>query len=115
MLQACAFHQDKEEQIPLGPNYISIRKNIFEKKGCLSCHSADGKAHDTPLEPLDELLRSPKELVINGNPDESGLYLSIISLNEKKRMPPPKSGPRLPDIEIELIRKWIEIGAPERN
>ncbi|MEK6579119.1 MAG: c-type cytochrome domain-containing protein [Bdellovibrionota bacterium] len=123
-VQSCGFHRDKgtddvipyganEPEVALGPDYVSIRRNIFVKRRCFACHLPGGSAYDTPLEPLESLLKSQKRLVEPGNVEESGLYLVLIEPKEKKRMPPAKFGPRLTEKEIELIRQWIQNGAPK--
>ena len=47
-----------------------------------------------------------------GDPDNSALFLSV-SHREEPKMPP--NSPKIPDAEIELIRKWIEGGALENS
>ncbi len=92
--------------LPLEPNFESIRANIFEPK-CLGCHSEGGRAEHIPLGTLDDILNSPRELVIPGNPDESGITLAIERQDEKRMPPPPRRGP-LSSEEVAAIRKWIE-------
>ena len=97
---------------PLTSTYISIKKNVFERR-CISCHAPGEKAAGVPLFPLKDLLNSPRELVLPGNPDESGLWIAI-TRQDNKRMPPPENADPLKANEIETVRKWIEIGAPEK-
>ncbi len=60
-----------------------------------------------------DLLDSPRDLVLPGDPDESGLVIAV-SRTDAKRMPPPSTGkPPLADAEIAVIRQWIMSGAPE--
>ena len=47
-----------------------------------------------------------------GDPDSSTLFL-VVSHKEEPKMPP--NSPKIPDAEIELIRKWIEGGALENS
>jgi|GEM_PF-772896 len=96
-------------EIPLKPNFASIKKRIFENR-CLSCHSVNGSASAVPLSQLKDLLDSPRDLLLPGNVEESGLYIAI-TRNDSKRMPPGSSG--LSDNEISVIREWITLGAPE--
>jgi len=91
------------------PTFAVINQKIFQSK-CMTCHGSSGGAKRVPLEPRDALLNSPLDLVIPENPDESGLVLAI-SRNDKKRMPPEKSGPALSTTEIAIIKKWILQGA----
>jgi mono/diheme cytochrome c family protein len=91
------------------PKFDSIKSKIFSVR-CISCHSAQGSAHNVSLETRDDLVNSPRELVIPGNPDESGLILSL-ERTDDKRMPPPKTGGALSQDEIQVIRSWIQAGA----
>lgn len=97
---------------PLVPTFSSIKKNIFESK-CLVCHSAGKEVERIPLDTADEMINSPLEIVIPGNPDESGLILSVL-LDARKIMPPKKSGlSMLKPSEIEIIKQWIANGAKD--
>ncbi|MBX9767417.1 MAG: hypothetical protein K2X47_09115 [Bdellovibrionales bacterium] len=97
---------------PLKPTFESIKAKIIDRR-CVTCHTADGRASGVPLGTLQEILKSTRDLVLPGNPDESGLLIAIERV-DKKRMPPPENADALLPEEIEVIRKWIEIGAPER-
>ena len=91
---------------PVQANYESINKNIFIPK-CNSCHST-GNSGGRILLTKEDLLNSPLELVLPGNPDESGLVIAV-ERDDKKRMPPEKEGYAvLKDEEKMAIRKWIE-------
>ena len=94
---------------PLEPKYSSIRQRIFEQR-CVDCHSPGETAEKVPLIGWKELLNSPRELVIPGNVEESGLVIAI-QRTDKKRMPPPRTGPPLDASEIKAIRDWIQQGA----
>lgn len=100
-----------EPNEPIDPSFTSIKKRIFDSK-CLSCHTEGGGASGVPLRTIQDLLTSPRELVLPGNPDESGLWIAV-SRQDNKKMPPPTSGSPLSSEELAIIKKWIEIGAPE--
>lgn len=94
---------------PIRATYESINKNVFIPK-CVTCHSEGNSAWQVLLS-RQELLDSPLELVLPGNPDESGLMIAI-ERTDHKRMPPEKDGYSvLKNEEIEAIRKWITDGA----
>ena len=95
--------------IPLEPTYSSIRANILVNR-CILCHSPGGSAKQVPLVTFEDLLDSPRELVLPGNADESGLVLAI-ERDDEKRMPPPMTGPALSEAERLVIRDWISKGA----
>jgi hypothetical protein len=48
---------------------------------------------------------------VPGRPNESEAYLRMTSDDPALRMPPAKSGKKLTDRQIELVRRWIEQGA----
>ena len=96
---------------PLKPYFTSIKAKIIDRR-CIVCHSTGGAASGVPLGTLKEILDSPRELVLPGNPDESGLIIAV-ERTDKKRMPPPENGNPLSQEEISVLRKWIENGAPE--
>lgn len=101
--------QGKPISVPLDATYESIRQNIFERK-CQSCHNP-GEEGGRVLLDLDSLLNSPRELVLPGNAEESGLFLALIR-EDDKRMPPAEDGyASLSSEEIEVVRRWIDNGA----
>ena len=97
---------------PLEPKFLSIKQNIFQNK-CLVCHSLGKEAERVSLNSPEDMINSPLELVIPGNPDESGLVLSVLP-DARKIMPPKKSGiSYLKPEEIEIIKQWIANGAKD--
>ncbi len=91
------------------PTFESIDKNIF-KITCVKCHSPENPGKRVLLT-KSELLNSPRELVLPGNADESGLVL-VLERKDEKRMPPAKEGySQLKDEQIKAIRDWISQGA----
>ncbi len=94
---------------PVQPSFESINKNIFQVT-CVKCHSADNSGKRVLLT-KEELLNSPRELVLPGNVDESGLVIAL-ERKDEKRMPPAKEGySQLKDDQIKAIREWIAQGA----
>lgn len=94
---------------PLKPTFLSIKENIFDRH-CYDCHSPSGIASDVLFDTLEGILRSPRDLVLPRNYEDSGLYIAL-TREDSKRMPP--GGSLKPD-EIAVIKEWIEIGAPEK-
>ena len=114
VLSACQLYYEEkplETTETLKPSFVSIKKNIIDRR-CLSCHSSGGNAGSVRLTSREEILNSPRELVLLGNAEESGLMIAI-TRNDDKRMPPSNQGNPLSNEEIEIIRKWIKNGAPE--
>ena len=99
------------EPIPLGPTFASLDQNIFQN-GCINCHAPGKPAARVPLG-KEALLNSPLELVIPGDPDDSGLVIDV-ERTDPKRMPPAKDGySPLTDPEKLAIRQWIQNGAKD--
>jgi hypothetical protein len=98
----------------LSPNFDSIKKDIFIGRGCMDCHGKAPVLERLPLHDYRLVMNSPHDLVLPGNPTESGLLIAV-TRNDKKRMPPPnkpKYKPLTP-AEVNVIRQWIKLGAPE--
>ncbi|MGE4130551.1 MAG: c-type cytochrome, partial [Bdellovibrionales bacterium] len=99
------------ETTPLEAKFESIDKNIFQIR-CITCHSPTGTGKRILLGRSD-LLNSPLDLVLPGNPDESGLVIAIERADDK-RMPPAKGGYSELKIDEKLaIREWIKNGASD--
>ncbi|MBC7714874.1 MAG: hypothetical protein H7177_16120 [Rhizobacter sp.] len=97
---------------PLEAKFLSIQKNIFQNK-CLVCHSPGKEAERVSLNTPQEMIDSPLEIVIPGNPDDSDLIF-VISPTARKIMPPKKSGiTSLKPEEIEILKQWIANGATD--
>lgn len=102
--------QPREPPVPLKPSFSSLKSVILDKK-CMSCHSVGGKAERIPLNRLSDLTESPLEIVVPGNPEESGLAL-VLREGARRKMPPPDSGLQpVSKREIEIIEEWIRNGA----
>jgi mono/diheme cytochrome c family protein len=97
--------------VPLEPKFESIKINIFEKR-CTVCHSTGGQASQVSLGTISDLVNSPRDLALPGNPDESGLVLAI-ERGDSKRMPPAETGDALTPDQIKVIRDWIQNGASD--
>ena len=89
---------------------------VFEKN-CLQCHGDSGSFKESLLIEYNSLIQSGS--VIPGQPDESELYKRLLGPTENgAQMPPnlpPFNLPPLTDEAIEIIRVWIENGAPDWN
>ncbi|MBC7467277.1 MAG: hypothetical protein H7256_14900 [Bdellovibrio sp.] len=93
------------------PTYDSINTHVF-MSSCKDCHNPNGSGKRILFD-KESLLNSPLELIIPGNPDESGLVIAIERMDDK-RMPPGKEGySQLKDEDKLAIRKWIENGAKD--
>lgn len=83
---------------------------------CFHCHGPDGATREAKLR-LDQregIFRTRDDLTVvtPGQPGKSELFLRITSKEDDEVMPPPAANRKLKPAEIELLKKWIEAGAP---
>lgn len=115
----------------LEPTFSSIQSNIFEstdsagRPACTNCHTSTGHppagglnlTHDVAYDQLVNVASREKSGVLRvkaGDPDSSYLVNKVTGTAGivGKRMP--FSGPPfLTDGQIQILRRWIEIGAPK--
>ncbi|MFT7620545.1 MAG: hypothetical protein ACI97A_004202, partial [Planctomycetota bacterium] len=85
-------------------------------KNCFSCHGPDAghRKADLRLDLHDNVIskRDGYQVVVPGDPEESELFLRVISEDSSELMPPKKSGKALSKEQIELLKRWISEGAP---
>jgi hypothetical protein len=99
------------------PQVIDFNRDIrpIFADNCYQCHGPDQgkrKAHlrlDTREGIFDR--RDGLPPIVPGKPERSELYRRITTADASERMPEPKSGKRLGERQIALIKKWIEQGA----
>ena len=96
---------------PIQPTFESIDKNIFQVT-CIKCHAPE-KSGKRVLLTKDELMNSPRLLILPGDPDESGLVIAL-ERKDEKRMPPAKEGyAQLKPDQLQAVRDWINKGAAD--
>lgn len=85
---------------------------------CFACHGPDAGNRKSPLR-LDSEKEAKRDLgrgrfgIVDGDPGKSQVFQRITSSNKALRMPPQYAGhAALPAGDIELIKRWIEQGAP---
>lgn len=88
-------------------------KPIFRDR-CLTCHNTNKKSSDLDLSSYTTLMQggaSGKSI----EPGDSGAsYLfGLVAHTSEPYMPP--NADRIPDAEVELLKKWIDAGAPETS
>jgi mono/diheme cytochrome c family protein len=86
-------------------------------ENCFACHGPDpaNRKAGLRLDTREGLLEGNKDReapVLAGNPAKSELYARITAEDPGERMPPAKSHKKLTDAQKELVRLWIEQGAP---
>ncbi|MFO0941260.1 MAG: DUF1549 domain-containing protein [Pirellulales bacterium] len=100
-------------------NQISYQQQIrpILSDNCLSCHGFDDKTREGSLrlDLRDQALAggdSGKPAIVAGKPDQSDLIRRILSVGSDDLMPPAKHGKPLSADQVDLLKKWIEQGAP---
>lgn len=87
---------------------------------CFFCHGPDEKTREADLR-LDTREGATADIdgffaIVPGKPDDSELLIRIAHDQEDDIMPPPKSKKgKLTQAEIDLLRRWIEQGAPYQD
>ena len=86
---------------------------IFRNR-CNTCHNADKAKGGLNLETYASALQGggSGKVVEPGDPDSSRLW-ELVSHQDQPSMPP--NAPKIPDPELDLIKRWIEAGAPETS
>ena len=81
---------------------------IFEQS-CLICHGPDGAYKETLLIEHNVLIKENGP-VVPGNPESSRLYKRLLGEGGPLM---PLGGPPLPNPQIETVKNWILVGAPD--
>ena len=118
--------EDVEHHIPRPSSQASLPEGIVDyardirpvlSDTCFSCHGPDPESREAELrlDTLDGALgetSSGLTAVLPGDLDQSEVWQRISSTDQALVMPPIDSGKALTKHQIELIRLWIEQGAP---
>jgi hypothetical protein len=103
--------QSKEQKV----DFIRDIRPILANH-CLLCHGPDaaGRKADLRLDLREGavLVREGKAAIVPGKPDQSELYLRVTTKDRDDIMPPAKTGKKLTKNDIDLLKRWIEQGAP---
>jgi len=93
---------------PLNPAQLKLAKDARGVLGeyCGKCHGSAGSWNDEML--IDREWLVEEKLVFPFKPNESELYTII----EEKPMPPKKERNEVPADKLDIIKEWIEAGAP---
>jgi hypothetical protein len=86
-------------------------------ENCFHCHGPDSKGRkaDLRLDTREGALLKNKEgsaALVPGKPEASTLIERIVSQDQDELMPPPKSNRKLSAGERELLKRWVQEGAP---
>src|SRR5688572_27062600 len=97
---------------------VNFNRDIrpFLSDTCFKCHGFDANKRKADLR-LDTREGAMADLgggngaIVPGKPDESEAFRRVSSDDIEEKMPPPDSGLKLTEKQIELFKKWIEQGA----
>ena len=83
-------------------------KPIFRNR-CASCHNPEEKNSNLDVMTYSSVIAggASGQVLAGSNPDSSRLW-KLISHSEEPKMPPDSA--KIPDAELELVKKWIEGG-----
>lgn len=105
---------DQSPARPTQPIKIDFNREIrpILSDGCFACHGPDEKGRQARLR-LDtkEGALAKAGVIVPGNAAQSRLIKRITSQDPNAVMPPPATGHKLTDKQIELLRRWIDEGA----
>jgi mono/diheme cytochrome c family protein len=78
---------------------------------CFECHGEQKQKAGLRLDHIAEILKGGESgaALVRGKPDESLLIKAIRYKDEDLQMPPDD---RMPDADIAILEKWVELGAP---
>lgn len=86
-------------------------KPIFRDR-CLTCHNTNKKSSDLDLSSYTTMMQGGASGASIEPGDSAASYLfGLVAHSSEPYMPP--NADKIPEAEIELLRKWIEEGAPE--
>ena len=86
-------------------------KPIFRDR-CLTCHNTNKKSSDLDLSSYTTMMQGGASGASIEPGDSAASYLfGLVAHSSEPYMPP--NADKIPEAEIELLRKWIEGGAPE--
>lgn len=102
---------------PVAAHPIDFKKTIqpIFVKHCYDCHGPDDREGGLRLTNRKNILMrndSGEPTIIVGKSDLSILIHRISTHNEKEQMPPADYGERLSKKEIQILKQWIDQGAP---
>jgi WD40 repeat protein len=92
-------------------NFEDHIKPILREK-CLTCHNTNKKSSDLDLSSYSSLMQGGASGASVEPGDSGASYMfSLMSHQSEPFMPP--NADKLPDATLDIVRKWIEGGAPE--
>ena len=92
---------------------ISFNRDVrpILSDNCFACHGPDQQQRASELR-LDQSESAHELAIVPGDSQASELIQRLISNDPDQRMPPADSGKHIEDEELEVLRRWIQEGAP---
>jgi hypothetical protein len=84
-------------------------------ENCFACHGPDLNSRKAKLRLDRKDGLQQRQIIVPGKPQESELFKRVLETDPAARMPPGKTGKSLTHEQIELLRQWIEQGAPYQD
>jgi mono/diheme cytochrome c family protein len=107
------------QQAPAARPAVNFSRQVrpLLSENCFACHGPDAKTRKARLrldtrEGAFARLRHGGHAIVPGKAVASELIARITSHDPAGQMPPPKSGKKLTAEQIDLLRRWIDEGAP---
>jgi hypothetical protein len=114
MAAAPAPEEETNAEEAAGPPKVTFAEHIepIFKAACANCHNRDRQRGGLNAADFGALLEggSSGQVIMPGDPDGSRLF-RLVQQTEEPKMPP--SGPPLSEEQLNLLREWIQLGAPE--
>ena len=112
-----AFPQNKkQDKIPENPNiYSDVVMRILDNT-CVSCHNPNKQKGELLMTSLDQLFRGGEHgpAVVPGDLEKSLLVRRIRLPKEDEDHMPPEGKTPLSELEINILERWIALGAPDK-
>lgn len=113
LLGASAGEAAAQEKAAAKITFDQHAKPILMQR-CSSCHNSQKKEGDLDVTNYTNLMQGGGSGAVIEPQDASGSYLyKLITHEDSPEMPP--SGTKIPDPEIQMIAKWIDMGALENQ
>ncbi len=97
---------------------VSFNRDVLPilAENCFACHGPDqaGRKGDLQIHLRDKAVAERKSgghVIVPGKAKESLLVERVMATDADEVMPPPESGGRLTEGQVEVLRKWIDAGA----
>ncbi len=97
--------------VPEGELSFETHVRPIMEHSCVSCHRAGKRKGGLSVESLDAIMEGGHDgkAVVPGDPDASNLMIRVLGLSDDDRMPLDRDP--LPDVQVEVLRRWIAQGA----